>query len=258
MKRITVTIAAVLLAVNCVAHAGGTGNWDIYNNAVIQEGDKYWTVRTFDTPPEHTTVDMTGGRAYGIHTYDASTLNFSGGLTEVTALEESIVNVSGGTIYTIAAWNSSTVNASGGSVYSLEAWESSTANVWGEADVSSLGSRGSGVVNMSGGMADYVGAIESGTVNLSGGLVLDSLWAGDSGIINIYGYDLSKTASGGTYGYGFVNGYWSDNTPFSIYLDGSGTYSRVVLIPEPSTILLIFTGTLLFRGCRRSRKGEAI
>jgi hypothetical protein len=259
MKKIIATIAAVLMAVGCVAHAGGTGNWDIYNNAVIQEGDVYWTVRTFDTPPEHTTVDMTGGRAYGIHTYDASTLNFSGGLTEVTAYEESIVNVSGGTIYTIASWGSSTVNVYGGSVYVLYVWETSTANILEGADVDGgAGVRGAATINMTGGTVDRIGAIESGMVNLSGGLVLDSLGAEDSGIINIYGYDLDKVASGGKYGYGFVSGYWAGSTPFNIDLNGSETYSRVVLIPEPSTILLTFTGVLLFRNCRKSWKGKAI
>lgn len=84
---------------------------------------------------------------------------------------------------------------------------------------------------------------------MSGGLVSEYLGAADSGLINIFGYDLSKTASGGEYGYGFVTGEWADGTIFSINLVVADAYSAVVLheIPEPATLAIVITGVLFLR-----------
>jgi len=223
------------------------GDWDIYSDALIKEGDDYWTVRIFDSPPDHTTVDMTGGWANVIQTYDASTFNMSGGITEVSAHDVSIINMGGGKIYTLQAAESSTANVFGGSVNSLVAWNNGTVNVWGGVNVLSLVSDESGVVNMSGGEIDHISALGFGVVNLSGGLVTDSLGIIENGIVYIYGYEMSKFSIGGKYGYGFVSGYWENGNLFSIDLNGSETYSRVVLIPEPSSMLLFLMGSLLFK-----------
>jgi len=231
-KQILTILAAVVLfgAVNVRA----VGNWDIYSDAEIHEGDEYWNVGVYDTPPDHTTLDMYGGLVDGI-----------------VAFDESTVNISGGYISTLRSAESSIVNAFGGTIGSLEAWDTGTVNVWGDADVDSLGARESGAVNMSGGVVDHIGAREFGTLNLSGGLVSDRLWAGDSTIVNIYGYDLVKTGSGGTYGYGQVYGFWPNDIAFTIDLSGPETYSHIVLIPEPATILLIFAGSLFLRRWRK-------
>jgi hypothetical protein len=100
---------------------------------------------------------------------------------------------------------------------------------------------------MTGGTTEYVAAGYSGTMNLYGGLVTDSLNAWDSATVNIFGYDLVKTNSGGTYGYGQVYGYWLDDTPFTIELSTAETYSHINLIPEPSSLLLLALGSLISR-----------
>jgi len=196
---------------------------------------------------------MTGGSAYNILTYDFSTLNVSGGVTEIGAFDESTINIGGGTIYGLGALNSSNVNVFGGSVYSLSAHDTGIVNVWDDADVVVLDTRETGTVNIIGGTVDRAGTLDFGTINLSGGLVLDGLWAGDSGIINIYGFDLAKEISGGGYGYGFVSGKWTNGTMFNIDFGWSPTYSRVVLheIPEPSTLAIIITGAFFLRKCRK-------
>ena len=145
-------------------------DWDIYSDAVIEDGDDYWTVRVFDSPPDHTTVDMTGGSANVIQTYDVSTLNMSGGITEVSAHDESTINMSGGTIYTLRAGESSTANVFGGFVNSLHSWDVGIVNVWGEGDVFAVDTREEGIVNISGGTIDRVRVLELGIVNLSGGI----------------------------------------------------------------------------------------
>jgi len=226
-------------------------DWDIYSDAVIEDGDDYWTVRVYDSPPDHTTVDMTGGSANVIQTYDVSTLNMSGGITEVSAHDESTINMSGGTIYTLRAGESSTANVFGGFVNSLHSWDVGIVNVWGEGDVFAVDTREEGIVNISGGTIDRVRVLELGIVNLSGGILNDSLYAGDSGIIYVYGKDLFKFPIGGEYNFGYVYGEWHDGTGFNIDFGSSETYSHVVLIPEPSAVLLLVTGSILFK--RRKR-----
>jgi len=233
MKRgikITVISATFLMVAICSVQA--EIDWDFYEDGTIDPGDEYWNVGVYDTPPDHTTVDMTGGLVDSMGAYDEST-----------------VNMTGGTVNTLRSANLSTVNVSGGSVYSLKAWDTGTVRVWGNADVFALSALDSGVVNMWEGQADHVGAGEFGTVNLSGGLVTDYLGASGSGLINIYGYDLEKFSSGGKYGDGFVSGVWQDDITFNFDFYGSGTYSRVALIPEPCTLCLLGLGALLARAC---------
>jgi hypothetical protein len=237
MKRriqIFVTMVTVLCLGASQVHAAI--DWDFYDDGTIQEGDEYANVRVFDTPPDHTTVDMLGGIVDSISAHDEST-----------------VNLSGGSVNTLSAFNSSTINAFGGFAYTLWAYDMGTANVSDSADVFSLVAREYGVVNMSGGVVDHLGPIEFGTVNLSGGFVSDSLASDSSGVINVFGYNLNKVPTGGKYGFGFVAGQWEDSTAFSIDLMESPTFSRVTLheIPEPTMFAIIITGVLFLRKRRR-------
>ena len=227
-KWMLITLAVMLLF--GAAKVEAVGDWDIYSDAVIEEGDEYWNVGVYDTPPDHTTVDMTGG------TVDS-----------LSAFHESIVNVSGGSLNTLLSFNSSTVNAFGGTIDLLGAWDTGTVNVWGDAYVDVLDTRESGISTISGGTVDRAGVLEFGTINLSGGLVSRALWAGDSGIVNVYGYDLNKMDSGGGYGYGFVHGKWQNGTTFNIDFGSAETFSHIVLVPEPSTVALLLAGLVFLK-----------
>jgi len=227
-------ITVIMLMVLCVGtpQVQAAIDWDFYDDGIIQEGDEYNNVGVYDTPPDHTTVDMLGGIVDSMGAYNESTINMTGGF-----------------VHTLWSLDSSNVNMSGGWVHELSAYDTGMVNISGDADVVVLAAREFGVVNMSGGVVDYVGPTEYGTVNLSGGLVNEFLATYDSGIINIYGYDLAKSASGGGWGYGLVTGEWADETIFSIDFGRSETYSHVMLheIPEPSTVVIIITGLLFFR-----------
>ena len=224
-------VITILLAVMFLPGSQVQAVLDIYSDTVIQEGDYYDTVvNVYDTPPDHTTVDMTGGFVHYLRPYDSS-----------------IINMTGGEILTLEAYNTSTANISGGSIYGVSAWDYTIVNFSVTGNVTTLGARVSGTINMMGGTAEYLGAIDSGTVNLYGGLVTDSLWVGDSAHGNIYGYDLVKTSFGGRYGYGQVYGFWTDSTAFTIDLNGSETYSHINLIPEPCSLLLLALGCLFLK-----------
>jgi len=205
---------------------------DIYSDAVIQEGDYYDTVvNVYDTPPDHTTVDMTGGFVHNLRSYDSS-----------------IINMTGGEILTLEAYKTSTANVSGGNIAGLEAWDHSIVNFSDDARALSLGSGGDfGTVNMTGGSTEFLGAGYSGTINIYAGLVTDSLNAWDYATVNIFGYDLVKTSSGGRYGCGQVYGFFADGLAFTIEFSTFETYSHVNLIPEPGSLLLIAFGALLLK-----------
>jgi hypothetical protein len=225
-KAITILVVVILLPVSQVQAI----DVDFYSDATIQDGDIYNSVRIYDTPPAHTTVDMLGGLVDQMQTYDSSMLN-----------------VNGGVIYSLYAWNYSVANISSGSVYGVSACGYTTVNLSVTGNVTTLVARDSGTINMMGGTAEYLGAIDSGTFNLYGGLVTDSLSVGDFAHGNIYGYDLVKTSFGGRYGYGQVYGFWPDSTAFTIDLNGSETYSHINLIPEPCSLLLLALGCFFLK-----------
>ena len=204
---------------------------DIYSDAMIQEGDYYDTVvNVYDTPPDYTTVDMTGGFVHNLRPYDSS-----------------IINMTGGEIQTLETFITSTANISGGSIYGVSAWDYTTVNLSVTGNVTTLGARVSGTINMMGGTAEYLGALDSGTVNIYGGLITESLGAWNDAVVNIYGYDFNYDPMGGSRDGGQLTGFWLDSTAFIIDLKGSDTYSHINLIPEPCSLLLLALGCLFLK-----------
>ena len=55
----------------------------------------------------------------------------------------------------------------------------------------------------------------SASLNLYGGQI-NHLMAGDDSIVNVFGYDLNYANIGGSNGEGWISGFWTDDTPFSI------------------------------------------
>jgi hypothetical protein len=203
-------------------------DWDIYSDADIIDGH-YNLINIYDTPPDHTTVNMYGGSADFISTFDYSTLNFFNGNAQVGAFEKSIINISGGVLSGAGAWDN-------GVIY-----------FGNDADSQSIDVGEYGIANMYGGTVDYLHAGGSGMINIFGGNVINSLTAWDLSIVNVFGYDLSKTSVGGSYNYGYVSGFWNDNTQFTIYFSTEGTCSHVHLIPESSSLIFLALGTLILR-----------
>ena len=225
-KIITILAAIMLLPVSKVRAV-----LDIYSDTVIQEGDYYDTVvNVYDTPPDNTTVDMTGGFVHNLRPYDSS-----------------IINMTGGEIQTLETFNTSTANISGGSIYGVSAWDYTTVNLSVTGNVTALHARVSGTINMMGGSAEYLGAIDSGTINIYGGLITESLGAWNDAVVNIYGYGFNYDPTAGTRDGGQLTGFWLDNSFFTIDLKTLETYSHINLIPEPSSFLLLLLGYILLK-----------
>jgi len=212
----------------------GTLNWDIYTDAVIDEaGYMYNRVRIYDMPPDQTTVNMVGGRVDQMETFDTS-----------------ILNIAGGTTYSLYAGHESFVTISRAKVFHILTWDNATVNFFEGGLATSLSARDSSTVNMAAGATRYLRAGESGTVNLYAGVVSDCLSAWDSGSVNIYGYGFNYDPTGGDWDGGQVTGFYLNGTPFAIDIYDADTFARTNLVPEPGSLILLSLGSL-FVGSRK-------
>jgi len=200
------------------------------SSGYIYPGDEWNIVRIYN---DDTVVSMLGGRADFISTYDASTLNVVGGNSDIEALDFSVINMSGGDIGYIKARNYTTVNFFGSDdSTSLGAEDFANIYVMG-SNIGNLHAHQSGVIYVYAGyMSGHAGATSS-------------IVADDFSAINICGYDLVKTDFGGTYGYGQVYGYLTDDTYICADLYNPEAYSHINLIPEPATFVLFGIGSLI-------------
>jgi len=227
VRKKTLTILSVVLF-------AGTGIYAVpvdkifTEDGVIQNADEYRYVDIYDTPLDRTTVSMFGGSVIRLIAYDSSVLNFTGG-----------------TISILDAHDFCTINVSGGYIHSPMAWDYSTININGAFNAVEVIAAPAGIVNVMGGTMKVI-AGEGGVINLYGGTVTDSIHA-VGGWVNVFGYDLEKSFTGGKYGYGYVSGFWNDETAFTIDLYGHGAYNHINLIPEPGSLVLFALGTLLIK-----------
>jgi hypothetical protein len=254
-------VMVICLCVGQYAFADYNPPWKTFtSDGTIKTGDSWWGVDIYDTAPNHTTVDMTGGFIVddGIRVHNAATFNFSGGRPGgILARDYSTVNLTDG-VSAASVINHATVNISGNaSVVMATSGGSGIFNVYGGNISNGVLVYATGVVNVYGGIIDYLSGSDSSVFNLRGGLITSYLAAGSSAAINVFGYDLAKTNAGGTYGYGQITGFWQDGSQFTLDLNYSGTYSAVNLIPEPTTFLLLGVGTFLLRKPKfRTRKSS--
>ncbi len=272
--EISAGFLAIAMVLFCESGVLGNTVKIFYSDGVIQQGDGYDRVEVYDTPPSHTTVNMSGGYVgrspdvdTGLYTYDTSTVNISGGLVEfLHTHNSSIVNVSGGGAgnwesfgeTTISAQDESTINLyegggfTGGSSAYFDLFHSSTLNVYG------------GDINI------FFGAWNSTTVNVHGGSFM-SFWASGNSTTNIYGGNIGygwgfgawPSATVNIYGYGFVfdpHWWWVEDSPvwgtrWVSRLTGvgfDGTPIEIIDIPDPAVTpninLIPEPGTALFLG----------
>lgn len=201
-----------------------------------------------------------GNQAFGttIAFYEDGVIEDGDVFSWVSVYNDATVNMSGGVVTSqLSAYDFSLVNISGGILEATISTDASTVNLSGNMQANQLGVSGSGTANMYGGTVGFIEAWNHSTVNLYGGTISDYVLAyGDESlVVNIYGYDFNYDALGGSYGGGQLTGFWLDDSPFTIdlwYSSNPGeatidTYSHIVLVPEPATVLFLGAGMLMLR-----------
>ena len=177
-----------------------------------------------------------------------------------------------GSFYNIMA---SRINISGGSIGgSLGAYDRSQVHISGGSIGRSLVANDTSQVHISGGSIDYLHLYESSRVDIYGGSIAENLDnylfpAGqltNLAILTIHGSDF--TVNGVAFGYGELfgpgggysppgNGYQITGMLVSGELIDNYYYigynAKIILIPEPATLLLLGFGAVIFR--RKRYKG---
>jgi hypothetical protein len=222
-----VIMTGVVLLAACSAQAVLTDK-TFTSSGQILPGEEWSNVYIYN---DDTVVDVLGGFADYISTYDGSTLNVFDGQAEVGAFDYSSINISGGELSGVQAMDDATIYFSNGAT---SGW---------------LDIYASGTINVTGGSSDFLRAGGSGTFNLYGGYVGDFLSAWDVSVVNVYGYGFSYDPLGGAREGGQLTGMWLNDTPFSIDLYDAQTYEHINLIPEPSCLALLAVGALFAKRC---------
>ena len=224
-------------------------------NGVVQECDQYVQVFIHGTPPDTTTLEMTGGKVGALFIYDFSVVNISGGIVIgqfysfhpenndgddlflcppefcVNVFDHSTVNVSGGLVDGIKCEDWGTVNISGGN-FSVAFSDHATVYItdgcvrlvaWGE-------------------FAPWGQKYEDNShLYLSGGQILGGVLLKDNATMEVYGYGFAydpngcdannpKFSNGGR-----LTGFWRDGRAFSInFMDfRNHSYDNVILHEIP-------------------------
>lgn len=152
---------------------------------------------------------------------------------QVTLHDSAIVNMTGGSVYSVLSFNSSTFNLENGNILG---WISAT-------DLS--------IITISGGSVNDLEVYNSAIVSISGGNIIGTMATGPggTGTVHIYGKNFNINFSGGW----LITGYWANDSQFSIDyrsdsttpMPGSPT-SNIFLhtIPEPATMVFLLIGIL--------------
>ena len=223
-----------VFVVFCILQTGSVFGADF----IIQQGDNYDSFEVseswFGTPTP--IVDMTGGRVGNLYTYDSSTFNMYGGVTEdIVAQGNSTINLLDGT-FGLTSMNSlylldyASLNVTDGYIYSLLiAEESSTVKVYN-------------------GSSNYLALYDNTIADIYGGNI-----GSQGGPI-----EIDPTATLTIHGYNFVfdpgkPGSWlSELTGDGLYgvpitiigIPDPYTSENIHLVPEPGTLVLFTLGGL--------------
>lgn len=285
MKNVRMTICLVIavLVMATSQGFGWTQYKDgLTHNISSTINDDVWV--DYQSPGMLTTVNvLTGGNIpspYSLQGYSDGKINISGGtigyhllaggnsqvtlssgtVSYLTANDNSKITMSGGTMAGFASNGSSQFTMSGGTVSSsVDAGGNSQLTVSGGTIGGKLYLFGSSQVTMSGGtVTGYLRSEQSGNVSWSGGTISQNIRFEGNGILTLIGTNFA--IDGTPFSSGEITsilGSSYSNDPFR-RLTGTlsngdiinnqfqlGNTSKIVLVPEPATLLLLGLGGLL-------------
>lgn len=189
---------------------------------------------------DHVTVDL---HAPGMGT----ALNILSGGRIVAGMdtwEDSAITIISGVLESLNMYGRSTVNMSGGSIENhLQACENATVRVTGGSISQVIGAQQYAQVTLSGGSVGYLYTDDDAQITVLGGMIDDRVELYDHSLVTFSG-------SGFNYGYGelpdvtgVLTGTLTNGDTLSVRFDRFQS-ARIVLVPEPSTALLLSLGGL--------------
>lgn len=211
-----------------------------------------------------TTVNLLSGGIIvsSLWAYDNSQISiFDGSIEdEFRAYEGCYVNISGGSISNnFKTRDNSQAYISGGAISSLQTSDNSYMNISDGSIDGGLFAEENSRVDVSGGRVGHnVDSEGNSRVNISGGLETgNNIYIRDYSVVTIYGSDFvidGVSLESGTFGaypngserHGLLTGTLSNGDPINNYVHIKDD-AKLVLIPEPTTLLLLGLGTLVLR-----------
>lgn len=218
---------------------------------------------------------MSNGRIIGLlGVKELSIVNISGGIIEDTfsVSDRSKVNISDGILNGRLHVKSPYVEVIGGTINkNIECYGTGGVNISGGELTAWLRMSNDSIGTISGGIIQAVRAHENSQLNISGGLFIDSIVATNDTVLDITGglfggtidvrYNAVITISGTGFNYpygeisditgilaGTLDSGEAINNNFSISHYGPGyDGAKIVLTPEPTTLLLLGLGAVLLR-----------
>jgi len=236
---------------------------------------------------EDSIINISGGDALGAEAFDNSIINISGGSIEgdFNIYDSSRITMSGGSIGCLWAYGSNHITLSGGAIIWLntrnsqidisggafgwlDAWSSQVDMSGGSFDLC-LGASGYSQVSISGGsIGSYLGVSGYSQVSISGGSIGEELRVFNDGVLIINGRDFAL--DGQLFGYGeltsTLGGSYADESRRRLtgtlasgeLLDNDfriGNDARIVLIPEPASVVMLGLGAVALVRRRKNKEG---
>lgn len=178
-----------------------------------------------------------------------------------------ILNVTGGSLrYNFNVFQSSTCNIFDGVYDSLHVGYKATGNVYGGVASEPLKNNSYGTLNIyagtNAGVSGYDESITNiigGNINgqviaednsqiyITGGATYNSLFGWESGRIIIYGQNFNYSFGEVSDRAGIITGTTLDGTTSMFYTFELNDNSQIILVPEPTSIMLLALGGLLIR-----------
>lgn len=197
----------------------------------------------------------------------ATTLNVGVGGTvagNVRADDDSIVNISGGTIFDLDAHDNSVSTVTGGSIEEFNLFGNAVVNFSGGTLTIDVEMFNNSALVMTGGTINAAGSLrgillsDNATASISGGTISNAIVIRESGMVTLSG--LSFNFAAGDYAAGsaldgqVVTGTLADGSAFSQEVSFENSVNatlRLEVIPEPSSLALLGLGGLLVARRRR-------